>query len=175
MYTDHARHRPDAEPMDCSAVTKTSDQTNSDLTEVKDLLKVLVMKDFQVQPQQSPKTAPQVQPPSQQRQYQQQNHYQTPPPQHYRPPPQHTRPYFHTQPPPQTSYRSGPTRGYPPEQRPQPLMSDFRLQPYRWTPDKRPICAFCGKVGHKYRVCRKLASMTPGYGNLQASEQKQGN
>ena len=178
MYTDHARHPTDPEPMDCSAVTRNADSNSSDLAEVKDLLKVLVMKEFKVQPQQSPSAPSQA---THQSQHGQQNAYSTPPPQHYRQQTQQNRPYFQTQqPPPPPNYQpprqSHPGfRGYPgdpqnPMQRP-----DFQLQPYRWTPDKRPICAFCGIPGHKHRACRKLASMTTGYGGRPAGRPNQGN
>ena len=33
-------------------------------------------------------------------------------------------------------------------------------QGYRWTADHRPICHFCGIVGHVHRVCRKKAAAT---------------
>ena len=44
---------------------------------------------------------------------------------------------------------------------PRPPQGRGPMQPppqYRWTPDNRPICAYCGYAGHTQRVCRKKAA-----------------
>ena len=176
MYTDHARHPTYPEPMDCSAVTRNSDSNSSDLAEVKDL-KVFVMKEFKVQPQRSPQhtvtssasvatqtTTKRLLDPTATTQ----------------PTAGTTEPAVLPNATATTATKlptvtTEPTRfprvpRYPqyPMQRP-----DFQLQPYRWTPDKRPICAFCGIPGHKHRAC-KLASMTTGYGGRPAGRPNQG-
>ena len=62
---------------------------------------------------------------------------------------------------PRTDSRDRPTGPYHPPAEPPSAASPSasrvpRIRPYRWTPDGRPICARCGKVGHVYRQCRNL-------------------
>ena len=129
MYRDHSK----GEPMDCSAVTAA--QRNDDLGEVKQLLKVLVeqqQRPYQVQPQH---------------------------PQSYQQPEPQNRFVNTSRPPPRTAQ---------PQRRPQVQNSnhdrnrapansgrDRNRTPYRWTTDNRPICHFCGNIGHMQRVCRQ--------------------
>ena len=125
MLTDHSKAIP--EPMDCNAVT--TPQASRELSEVKELLKelVLVQRDqFQVQPQHAPQT-------------------------NYPPPhAPHTTPRY--------APRAGPTRYAPHAGPPRQNGSPHAHQKYQWTADQRPICAFCGFVDHVHRVCRKKAA-----------------
>ena len=53
-----------------------------------------------------------------------------------KPPPSYSQPpHMYTQPPPQTTPRRPPTQ-------------------HRWTPDGRPVCSTCGRIGHVRRFCR---------------------
>ena len=127
MLTDHSKAIP--EPMDCNAVT--TPQASRELSEVKELLKelVLVQRDqFQVQPQHAPQT-------------------------NYPPPhAPHTTPRY--------APHVGPTRYAPHAGPPRQHGSPHAHQKYQWTADQRPICAFCGFVGHVHRVCRKRQQPT---------------
>lgn len=131
MYTDHSRvDRP--EPMDCSVVTSESKASASELSEVKELLKVLVERDS-AQTQSQPSDSFRVQP------------------QPFQVQPQHVTLYPYAAPPPSVRpLMSGP-----------PFQQDVHTrnpQAYRWTPDNKPICAYCGIIGHVHRVCRRKAA-----------------
>ena len=106
------------EAMDCDAMTPS--QASQELSEVKELLKILARRSepFQVQPQQAP-----------------QANFSSPPPRMTN-----------------TSPR------YPPRAMPPQNQVPNGVQKYQWTPDRKPICAFCGIIGHVHRVCRKKAA-----------------
>ena len=127
LYTDHSKS--ETEPMDCSAV---SDQ-KSELSEVKDLLKILVEREdrpVQSQPPQRYQVQSLTQP-----QTSHQNRFSDARGDRYPPQRQPQRP------------SPAPAR-YPPQGRPPRNV-------YQWTPDNRPICFYCGIPGHVHRVCRK--------------------
>ena len=92
--------------------------------------------------------------PQQQRTYQGQNLNQR----HFQAPPQNNR-QFQRQPPPNQWQRRTPnqpqrTHFQSQQTAPPAVRSNEPPQRYQWTPDGRPICAFCQKVGHTQRVCR---------------------
>ena len=141
LYRDHSK----GEPMDCSAI----EQTQTDVGEVKELLKVLLQNQtsaFQVQPQQTPtyQQGPQgrQQHAMGHRQgFRQQNKFQ--PPRRSQPPPRAFPPPNLSRPPPlmqhQNSHQSTPHQNVR----------------FEWTEDRRPICYYCGNAGHMQRICRK--------------------
>ena len=151
------RHRNDPEPMDCDAVatqaaaaqtaaaqTSAVQEVKQELSRLKNVLELLVSKErdhFQVEPQHAPHQRlenPYQQPP-----------YQQPRNQNFRAQDRYPAPGYRTQ------FHPGP---------PRPAQERVPVQPppqYRWTPDNRPICAYCGYAGHTQRVCRKKAAANP--------------
>ena len=165
QFTDNSRQQPPPEPMDCSAVSQNDaiqthlnhlDQVTKTLANIS---QVLTYRQNEQQEQQQRQQATGSQPTQfQQRPYQ-------PPRQ-----PQGNQQY---QVQPQVSQQYQPHPSGPPPQRPPGMPQLFRQSPrqnpsfgrlpnpsqiYQWTPDHRPICHFCGNVGHIHRVCRKKAA-----------------
>ena len=132
-YRDHSKGKP--EPMDCNAVTPAPEPPaqNSDLSEVRDLLEVLVRRSDD-----SFKVRPQVH-----QSYQQPSAYQS-----YPPPV--------NQPPPGQFFQRQPTQPGQQRQNPGNFRQNSRPKPvYQWTSDHRPICYYCGLIGHVQRICLK--------------------
>lgn len=130
MFADHSNEQV-IEPMDISAVSAKPDPLQTQLNKVADLLQVLVQKENQ-RPQ-TYQVSPQVN--------QQYRHASQ----------QHQRPPYPPRFPPNHGQKS------PPKDHTQPRVpkNDGPLPDYRWTPDRKPICHFCGNIGHIQRVCRK--------------------
>lgn len=124
----HLYRRDEQEPMEVDVVKRD---------EVQELRKTV--SELEKKLEQTKRVPPRQQPQTQRRynnQRQGQSYPQTtppPPPHMYGPP---TRPV----PPPPHMYT------YPPPPLP--------TQRHRWTPDGRPICSTCGRIGHKSRTCR---------------------
>ena len=136
------------EPMDCSAITKDTLEKRLDkVTETLADVCQILMANYSQQPQQQ-----------QQRQQGRPGH-QGPP--HFQVQPQVNQRYQqppHGRPPPQFQGRHNPqTPRQPQFGQPSHRTNGNAPQDYRWTPDK-PICHYCGNVGHIQRACRKRAA-----------------
>ena len=146
----NGRSKNEPEPMDCDTVAaqeakeakNAAQEVKEELSGIKDLLKVMMIRDkFQVEPQQAP---PRPDHPYRQRLNEYQNSSA-----HGRHPA--GRWNQSNQPQSQAGY-PGTGHSRSPMQPP---------QKYRWTPDNKPICAYCGFAGHTQRVCRKKAAAYP--------------
>ena len=143
------------EPMDCDMITR-DDAMQKKLDAVTETLanicQVLTTQQQQPPPPPPQPRQPQQLPPHQRhfqvqpqfnQQYQQ--HMNRPPPQQFQRPPQQFQ-----------RNRQNFQQNYQPQRR---TMSDQNNpQDYRWTADNRPICHYCGFIGHTQRVCRKKAA-----------------
>ena len=148
MQMGNGRSKNGPEHMDCDAVaaqeaksaTHAALGVTEELSRIKDLLQVMMIRDkFQVEPQQAP---PRLDHPYQQQPQEHQN---------FRAHGRHPA-YGRWN---QSQFHSGhPGPGFP-----RPPMQP--TQKYRWTPDNKPICAYCGFAGHTERVCRKKAAANP--------------
>ena len=157
FFKDNSSAAP--EPMDCSAVTKDNLEARLDkVTEtLADVCQIL--------------TAQTQQPPPPQ-------HHQNRPNQQYQGPPQRPSQFqvhpqvnqrYHQRPPgrppgmPQQQFQG--RQGYHPPRHPQPGRplhgsNSNPPQDYRWTADNKPVCHYCGNIGHVQRACRKRAAAT---------------
>lgn len=110
--------------------------------------------------------ANQVHQPSNQTQPQQKRQYQAKP--------QNQSPFQRHQPPNQWQRRpqnQPPGAQYQHQQAFQPRAEPNQPpQRYQWTPDNRPICAFCQKIGHVQRVCRAKQAALAGQQSQQQPE-----
>ena len=133
------------EPMDCDVIR--ADVTHKKLDAVTETL-ANICQVLTAQQQQHPPPQPQ-QP-------------QHPPPYHknFQVQPQVNQQYQQrmNRPPPQQFQRN--RQNFQPNHQPQrrPNSDQNNPQDYRWTADNRPICHYCGFIGHVQRVCRKKAA-----------------
>ena len=127
------RSRNDPEPMDRDDITAQAAKLSQEMSEIKDLLKVLVNGDrFQVEPQHAP-------------------------------PYRHARSYQHPLESQNSSTGGRyPAHNRRIQSHYGPVLDQSPVQPaqkYRWAPDKKKtVCAYCGFIGHIQTVCRKKAA-----------------
>ena len=186
QFTDNSRVQPPPEPMDCSTVSNTKairdhlshlDQVTKTLADISQVLTYRQNEQQQQQAPQQPRAQPQqhqqsLYPPRQPRPYQVQPQVS----QQYQPQPSGP-PFRPPGMPP--LFRQGGRQQTAPGRPPNPA------QLYQWTPDNKPICYFCGNIGHVHRVCRKKAAamiapgaqgqMPPPHPPSQQQQQNQGN
>ena len=158
QFTDHSRSNiPVPEPMDCSALSAgkpLQDQLDKLEQATQALVGISQILATSQQPQQFHQQQGQSQ---QQHQVRGRNQFQQ----------------FQVQPQISQQYQQQPTGPTRPPGRPPPMFRQAqRNQPigpsigsdrdnpqgYRWTPDHKPICHYCGHIGHVQRACRKKAA-----------------